>query len=438
VSKYFKISSVLLFTAISAQAGQWDLNDVTYLFPLPTAVTASGAIRAADKAPNGKVLIPIDQVIAVSKIPANNGMPEQTFQFQSLRTGDILPRSKNFDTYKDLFLIAIRIDPCFRDTFSDSCRKQVRAVWQPVDHWRENKPESVDAALHTFYDLSDNEFSTLLNDLQTLKRTLKVDTAKLPLGIHPGFSNTKVTEFQKAFRALILPFLGSNRIVRLARVTLEVSSSGWDLSSKDFLANGKKQTVMIFPGDVARQQTFNIAGIDSMTDNGMPRNQDAEGFKKVADEILTRKIYEPEGRAFKGLLIADVANNGTSKERGDQLGNVFRDSSKALALPEQRRTIFQRAARIENPAKHLPGTIDCVSCHIATSVKTMTGSPQDIIRAVPRFAGRYDLQNTSTYYGDSHNMRMLGYMYENIQLADRVIYESAEVADALNRRQQKH
>jgi hypothetical protein len=433
MSKRSNLLFALLIASLrlsAAEAQIWDLNDVTYLFPLPTPATLVTAIRAHDLDIAGSPLISIDLIEPLVQI--QNAPPGSSpFRPEQLRPGDILPRSKDFESYKDLFMVALRMDPCFRDQFSDKCRKQIRAVWQPVDHWREGSPESVDAAIHTFYDLSDKEFGTLLRDLQSLKSAEKVETAGLPLGIHPGFSGIKPTAFQRSFRALILPYIGATRIRRLARVTLEVSSAGWDLSSRDFLANGKTRTVAIFPGDVTRQQTFNIAGFHTLGSNGMPTTgQMPEDFAKVAAEIESRKIYEPAGRAFSGVVITE----SKLPTRGDQILDVFRSSQHTIDSGiAGRASAFRRATRIENPAHHLPGTIDCVSCHIATSVKTLSGTPAQIALSTPHFEGHYDLRNLSRYYGDSHNMRMLGYMYENLQLSDRVIFESAAVADALNR-----
>ena len=401
----------LLISTGAVAATAWDLNDVTYIFPLPNTSIISGSIRASDLDASGQPVIPVETLTAVAGGSGPLGL---------LMEGDVLPRSANFDEYNDLFLLSLRIDPCFKDNFADQCRRQIRAVWQPVDHWRDNSPESIDAAVHTFYDLSEKEFSTVLEGIQTLKSHYQLATEGKPLGINPGFSNITLTEYQKDFRTLILQSISLKKMSRMAILKLAGFGVGWDLFSKN-IVGGALIPVKIFPKGDTEQQVSNIHGVDSLKDG----NFDSSTPSKIAAEIISRHFYTSKDQAFFD------DESPVTNEQGDQLLDVMLDSKTVLSVPAKAQLVLAKAQRIEDPKANLPGTVDCVSCHVSNAMKVLSGASFPAVSA-PQTTGKYNLTNNSFYYANTHQLRMLGYLYDKVQIADRSIYEAAAVADYLN------
>ncbi len=62
--------------------------------------------------------------------------------------------------YEKLRVVGIRVDPCFPlMPPATGCQAQVRMVWQPIETDGNGQTRFIDAAVHTFYNLSDLEFS---------------------------------------------------------------------------------------------------------------------------------------------------------------------------------------------------------------------------------------------------------------------------------------
>lgn len=414
------ISLSILFAAVNSFASDtWNLNDVTYIFPLPNGKTIDASVRASDLDSTGQPVFSLKTLFTVSGANFDTG-PDANRASHMLIPGDLLVRSPGFDAYQDLFLVAARIDPCFKDKFTDPCRRQIRAVWQPVDGWKIGNPQAADAAVHTFYDLSASEFEKLMNDLKSLKNAYQINTDGLALGIHPAFSQNSISPFQLDFKKLLLRNISSQKMSRMALVTLKGSSISWDLLSKDFV-NGVQVPVKIFPNNKEDQGMVNIDGLKAFKNFTFS----SEGDRSVVDAIQSRKLYTEKDRGFMGFSLS-------SPEQGDQLLSVAADSRTLLSSPEKAREILTRAGRVEDPSKNLPGTVDCVSCHIANAVKLLANVRGETL-PVPANSGLHNLSNNSKFYGDTHELRMLGYVTDQMQIADRSIYEAALVADYLNK-----
>jgi hypothetical protein len=417
LSKVFLVSLGILFSATTSFANQWNLDDVTYIFPLPSLSNVDASIRATDLDSSGQAIISFQTLDTVSGSNFDTSVDANTPK-HILIPGDVLKRSAEFDAYKDLFLVALRVDPCFKDKFTDKCRKQIRAVWQPVDKWRSGNAEAADAAVHTFYDFNDKDFEKLTSGLQTLKKYYHINTDGLALGVHPAFSESAAAPFQLALRTLILGNISSARMTRMAMVILKGGTS-WDLLSMDFV-NGQQVPVKIFPDDQDEQGAQNIDGIDAFKNFYFPDNAD----QIFAEAISSRSLYTQKDRGFMG-------NPLNTPEQGDQLLSVAADSRTLLSNPAKAQDVFLKATRVEDPSKNLPGTVDCVSCHIANAVKLISNG-QNLKLPIPAGLGNHNLINHSKYYGDTHQLRMLGYVMDQVQIADRSIYEAASVADYLN------
>lgn len=360
----------------------WDLNDVTYVYSLGTA--AAAGLRLSEVLPREVY----DQVIGGTGLTPGARTPGLVL------TADEL--------YRHLSLVAVRIDPCFRDRFTDPCRRQIRGVWQPIATVN-GRLTTVDAAVHTFHDLAAEPFEAVLRALQELKRSGNVRTTGVPLQVHPGLKEK--TPFALALGTLLRRSIGRDNTTRIAVMKLMMGENGWRFQGFDVIRGP----------------------------NGVPRLQLQEIFPGLIQEQQLNNLAEEGSYDSRKTLASSVA-----REKPDQLFVVANDSrDPKLADVETLKLYLSRSIRVSQPRLHLPGTVDCLSCHASDGVKAVTARAL-IARGVPvklGFAtGRYNLRNMSANFGSTRSQRGIGYFGDGFQVLDRTILESAEVADLLNGR----
>lgn len=358
------IALVLSLPLTSYASNQrWNLNDVSYLLPL-----SQGGMRAQDVIPykwfsedladqNGYHFSVDATKLSSSSVKAYNNIAKESFN--------------------NTRLVSLRIDPCFKDLFSDPCRMQVRGVWQPLDKRR----GSVDATIHTFHDLNEEEFIALSKALRNLKEKFKINTTNLPLQVHPGF---KSKEFTKEFITLTKSYMKEKQISRIAFMKLNAEGLQWRFLG--FNIREGRLSPMEIPVRTGKTQTFSVHG-----------GHLSFGFIEFNEEERAR------------------IKNGTSLYR------IFIDY----------------AMRIENPELNLPGTTDCLSCHATdglkgAAAKALRINPIPLAASSLQFMGKYNLTNTSGNREDRNHFRGFGYSDRNPAISDRVIIESAMVADGMN------
>lgn len=353
------------FSLSSYSASQvWDINDVSFMLPLPSSSTDSSSIKARDFIP---------YTWFTNDLKTSDGYPfsiDSTKQF-STNLANFTVQAK--ETFEKIRLVGVRIDPCFQDLFTDACRIQVRAVWQPVD----KSFTAVDATIHTFYDLTQAEFMTLTKGLKEIKAKYKINTTNLPLQVHPGF---KQKGFSQDFTNLIKGYIKPEQLTRIAFMKLLGLNLQWRFQSFD-LIEGKLIPIEI-PIRTGRTQTFS-AHRGTLTYGSVELNQEER-------------------------------NRLTN---GEALEKVFMDY----------------ALRIENPKLNLPGTTDCLSCHATDGLKGISGlNPIPTAAASVTLLGKYNLSNTTRSRENLMRFRAFGYVDKQPSISDRAILESAMVADSMN------
>ncbi|MBC7398081.1 MAG: hypothetical protein H7333_11615, partial [Bdellovibrionales bacterium] len=142
------IAFLVSFSSLKAHASRFGLNDVTILLPLPPIGQIAELIAPAAMGSRG-VLLAKDIYF---RFPAL----DSSFDAQTL-----------YD--RDFKVIGIRIDPCFAEGSSTTCRKQIRLVWQPVQEVV-GATVTLDAALHTFYEFNDSEWNELVREWSPLAK----------------------------------------------------------------------------------------------------------------------------------------------------------------------------------------------------------------------------------------------------------------------------
>jgi hypothetical protein len=370
---------LLLLGALPANsATAWDLNDVSYLLPLPKVVGQDALLRLDTPAKAGGLL----PSAMLAKFP---------MLAMHLSKEEILA---------SLRVIGVRIDPCFPLPTPQSCQRQIRLVWQPFDKDPWNPPRTVDAALHSFYTLTDDEFVSLLRDISAWKKQYPVNTAGLPLQIHPAWGADG--EFSPAlmdFQKIIVKYAGVSNLIRVTTMVLRGAGDMWAFAAFQ-------------PVD------GNLVNIN------IPRiNKPSQAFANFAipfDHFQNAQMGPtPQGPDTIKTLILDSEDlkQGHDQEIVSEL---------------------QVLTRIEDPRVFSPENMDCVTCHITQQVRNWAVPARADLKLAELWDSlryqnySYNLNNVTAVQINTRNIRAFGYFGRNPALSQRVINESAVVADSIN------
>lgn len=358
---------------------KWDLNDVSYLLPLPTAIGADQLLGLEAPARGGALLDPR----LLAKIPVLTVNHSRAEILESLR------------------VIAVRIDPCFPLPTPQACQPQIRLVWQPIEMSRKNYVETIDAALHSFYILTGNEFSRLLNELSRWKKSFPAPTQFQALQIHPAWAEEgDSSPALAAFQAIVKKYAGMENLNRVTAMVLRGNADMWAFVGIE--KNSENEFVNM---QVPRIQRFNQTFINM----AVPQDHFSGGGISPAPrgpDTLNNLAFD-----------SDVLEEGFEDLIRQEVGAAF---------------------RVQNPHTFNPENMDCVSCHVAQSAQ------QWVLNKRPDLQGdqiwnseiyknaKYDLRNLSPEVWNTHSVRAFGYFGRNMAVSQRVINESAVVADYIN------
>lgn len=374
--KYFFLT--LLFTSrLFAIETNLDLSDVSILFPLPKT-------ESWNQLPSGKS-------------PAKFGelLPLSIFK----QLPQLLSLAPNERIYSAMHVVGVRVDPCFHEGPTPlKCHAQIRMVWQPLAD-DAGETSTFDAAIHTFYDLTTDEFKDLLNSLQQHKSSHTQSTEFKPLGINPILKSAGLeSDYYKNLIKIIFQFTGEKKLSRVTFMQLFMNGNIWEFGGFDISNSSLKP--------------INIPRINAFT-------------QKFKNSASPRPIWFNGGMAPEPQ---DVENL-----------NILTRDSRVLA-PQNEAEIIEAtksAFKFENPTLHNPGTVDCVSCHIAQSAKiwSMRQYPWlnlDVVSKNEIYASDRDIRNLSPMQIHTNILRSFGYFMDIPFVAQRTINESAEVIKYIN------
>lgn len=354
---------------------KFGLNDVSILLPLPQ-VSELNLLLEPKSQDQGRALL-----------------PETPYKFLPVLT-PLIDHEKNYQF--NLKVVAIRFDPCFQEGLTPQmCQAQIRLVWQPL-YIDQNQVTTIDAAVHTFYNLSTTEWSSLISELQSLTLVDK----KLPLQIHPVLLNEGYQgPYWSSLKKIILKYAGGKNLVRCTAMTVRMDRV-WGFQGLDLVQGSWKQ--------------IEIPTLKS------PHHPNA----KVVNVSV---FFEPESlfnlKEFKGGISLLETNNK----------HWFRLLSDSIKYTETQtedniREALSIAQKIENPNFHNPGTTDCASCHISQGIRFWGEryQPNWIFSETYR-NNEFNLTNTSVNPWMTNKLRAFGYFNRDSSISQRVINESAEV-----------
>lgn len=372
---------VILFSILSAFADTTTVepklgpNDVSILFPLPNSLAENGLWKPNSQAKDGELL------------------PEKFYQ--SIPSIELTPAPATPLT--DLRVIALRADPCFEERGPGSqCLVQLRLVWQPV-RMIDGEVSTVDAALHSFYELSADEFQNLAKDISGLREISGRSLEREALNVHPILKEEQMRgPYSRKLQEIFFNYLGEKRLRRITFMQVGGQGRMWVFGGFDFTPSGPREIIIPRIGR-ANQIYVNIG----------------------------KKHTYYEGRT-------------TPSPQGEDTINLITALSRLLE-PKDEPQITEEVlsiARIENPQRHNPNTMDCVSCHIAQPARVWATRQYPWLmletKAAPfEYKSSFPLANTTPYPGQTNMLRVFGYDGKWPFISQRVINETAATLDKL-------
>jgi len=298
--------------------------------------------------------------------------------------------------WNELRLVGVRLDPCFgsRGEVPDAqCKNQVRMVFQGV-HAVNTTSAGEDGAIHMLYELPRAELLTLTREIISLTDREGGYTPG-PLGVHPILARQGVWgSFAQGLKVLLRRYCGEDRAVRMT----------------------------FFARVDALQSAWRFGGFDHKP----------TGWERI--QIPTTTTTEQEllgGFPNAGELAGTTSTPGSS---GDDIRLLINSASANLSSDAARRAAFGAALRIENPDKHTPDTVDCLSCHVAMAARSL-GETQYGLSAVgnpDRFTSSRDLRFTPPSEPSLENLHALSYLGTELGINQRTVNETAAIATALS------
>jgi hypothetical protein len=382
------------FAAFARPETRWDLNDVSILLPLPkNEAEAETLFRLSTPSDGGKTLFPahVHEEVVKSFPEAEQG------RLRSL--------------YRKWTAVSFRIDPCFRERLHEECERQIRVVWQPLQ-FVAGRASYENAALHTLYPLTAEEWSALVEDFRRLKARSPKKTQGVALGVHPGLVDGLGSAFAQEIHRRIHPWILQSRISRLA---LFLPLGNGEHSFKRFHLfepSAKNRTIPLWISERSESP------IEVRYGNARAKGERTSGF----------------------FSIASNKKNALRTQSTDDDLQVLLVDSKAFAKDRERLLEFAEIQRrVENPEKHGSLSVDCLTCHASGAAKAYLDRELGFFEKrrieEPRFLapGAYNLTNTSVEPKSLVRFRAFGYFGADVSILDRTTHESALVAESLNR-----
>lgn len=304
--KFIIIAGFMLFSNISWGAS---LNDYSILIPLPEITDFEKLIRPDDHGEKG-LLIPFN---------AFDPLPQLVVQ------------TDNRMIYKNnLRLIAMRLDPCFSEVVAEKCHRQIRLVWQPLI-FGNDKTLTLDAAVHTFYEFDEMVWTSFLQEWKSLSSGQLSD----PLQAHPVIKNEGFSgPFYLRLQQLLLQYCGEKNLVRITAMAVRGREQVWIFQGFN----------MVSQGALRLAQPISIPRVDSLSELAV--------FKvSVQSDFFGGLNPVPDGDSN---FFRFVSNSQKAKQNLSEV-----DMKQIITI----------AFDYENPKVHNTASLDCVSCHLAQSVR---------------------------------------------------------------------
>jgi hypothetical protein len=355
---------------------QVEPQDVSTIYPLPAAKSEFESMVRGGAVGTFGELIPSE---AFSKL--DGPLDERSLSGVAGKTGD--------EARTQLRLVGLRVDPCFGLAGAPSCPNQLRLIFQGVQF--ESEATVADGAVHVFYELPHEGLVRFVKQVLTL-REQSGDFEKAKLGVHPILQKQGLSgEFATGLKNVILEHTGSSRVTRMTF----------------FRRTNARQGTWVFGLLNKAGATYERGAIFSLT---APRNQ---------KQTFTNESF---GDNLQATPIETT--------HPDNLSLLLNTASAKSASEADRQKAFDAALRIENPVHHSPDTIDCVSCHVAT-----TASESAATRFLLKDVNKVGFEPKPVFAGPEKrtldNLHAMSYLGRELGITQRTANETALVVQAV-------
>ena len=281
-----------------------------------------------------------------------------------------------------LQLVAVRFDP-----------PEIRLVWQ-IFHQLGNRIEAMDAAVHSFYQITDEK--TFLADLKKASSYSRNEVnILLPLSVHPTLKNEGINgKYGKELISLIKKHARIDNLFKVTFMAMSLAETKWDFGGMN-LVKGELAPLIIPRVNTMEIQTFINQSFHEFSGGFGPAPKGQDEFNRLVNDSYKAQVREPQN-----LLKAHLTSR-----------------------------------RIENPRLETVDTMDCVSCHLAQTARTWieNESPSLAEEVENKFTSKkYILKNTTTDPGRTDNVHAFSYFLDMATINQRTINETAMVLEKLN------
>jgi len=366
-------SSALAPSAPSGEAARsFTANDVSVLFPLgrgelwPASMPAKG----------GGALLPraAFDLIPLAVIRELQG-PEAT--------------------YGGLRVVSLRVDPCFAGA---PCYPQIRLVFQALTG---NGASTFDGSLHALYNLTGDEFASMLQRLRAIAMLAPENQGLTRLEVSPALLAQGTTgAYGAALRDLVTQYIGEPNLSRLTFMTRSRGGGDeWEFGGfnlRDFQPSGG----------------FPIAGLDG----NVLRQTVREGGRGGG------------GGQGPGPGLAYTVTPGIL--HGELTVALSSGAAQAASATERQRAM-DALARVENPLAESAESIDCGACHLANRLRGHLETTYGLTSALSYSSAAEMTRLIGGAERDNENLRAFGYFEAQPVIAQRTANETLKVLDAL-------
>ncbi|MGE0869344.1 MAG: hypothetical protein AB7P03_12315 [Kofleriaceae bacterium] len=272
----------------------WGVNDVSIIMPLAKP-GQSGLMPSVANADGEGVLMSKDLWLQIDDaVPLTEGT-----------IGEVhWPRMR---------VTSMRFDPCFEQTTPDtSCKRVVRLVVQAIEDIDvSSEVYAIDASLHLFYQLTDDQFVAMLLGYKELLAGERIGEA---LYQHPVLARAGLdSELFDRFKQLITSNLGPDNMIRLTEMATGRSGKNWFWLVYERAEDGtfKRGLIPTTPYD---QDAFEISPRTPMTLNDVPNFPEKLLFDYYLDQMTEDEMQQAATEIYRieNPAVVDATNTKCS------------------------------------------------------------------------------------------------------------------------------
>jgi hypothetical protein len=366
----------------------WDVNDVSVMFPLPAFGQSASLLLGLDAQAKGGILL-------------------SQSKFAQMVTG---PGQVAYAGWR---VISFRFDTCGVDSaLPGLCLPQLRLEVMPA-----GAGATEDAAIHLIYNIDPLDLVNVVLDLHTLKTTSPAKTSGVPLGIHPGLAAAGLdSDYARSVEAFVRKYVGEPQLVRIAALLIDNTKTRFLDDTWTFAASAVDSSGTLTPLNIPGTSTPLIT-LETKSDPSPPNTGGGIPAPGAPRDVVAPT---PSGTDHLDILlsVADIKNASDADLQAQ----------------------VDTALRLENPPLNNPLTVDCVGCHMASRQLTIASRLRQFTTdgnankfVIPAgVTGTFNSPDRLDTVFPTYFTKAFGYQNGNPSFIERTVNESANIASQLN------